>query len=1042
MRKCTAITILARPSTGGLVVISALLISIGCRVSAGGAAETGAMTILCPSDATSAEHLAAKEVRRYLYLRTGELPSIVRTDGKLPAATPLIVVGRKDQPILKMLTGKDPKLTSAINSLEPQQYLLKTLKGRTKPTLLIVGGDATGTLYGAYRFAEKLGVRFYLHGDTVPDERIALKIPDLDETGKPLFNTRGIQPFHDFPEGPDWWNADDYKAVIAQLPKLRMNFFGLHTYPQGGVGPEPTVWIGMPGDFNDDGTVKFSYPSRHFTAANVTGAWGYQPAKTGDYTFGAAQLFERDDFGPDYMQGMNPWTQLSQENANELFNRMGGVLKEAFGYAHALGVKTCVGTETPLIIPTAVKERIKAMGKDPADSAVVQEVYEAMFQRIAKAYPLDYYWFWTPEDWTWGNPKDEQIDSTLADFRAAIAAAKKVNAPFALATCGWVLGPPKDRALFDNVLPKEMPMSCINRNVGFAPVEPGFANVKGRPQWAIPWLEDDPALIIPQLWAGRMRRDAADALAYGCTGLLGIHWRTRILGPNVSALAQAAWEQTGWNPDLGKKSEPPEPNLTEGREGGNVAAFPNSPIADTEEDTLYQTVIWDVRAYHLKVPNGAYTVTLKFCEPHYGEADKRVFGVKLQGKTVIENLDIFAKVGKNRALDYTFDDVKVTKDFLNIDFVHQVEFPCIAGIVVQGQGVTRKINCGGPAHQDYQADLPASASDTRPRDLPVDDFYADWAKAQFGPQAAEPIARLFTSLDGGPSATSEGQGDTKLPRPSTWIGGPGGVKPDARPWEQAAGEYAFVDELAKLRPLVSGPANLERFDYWLNNFRYLRAVGRVSCTWARFDAAMKKVKDEKDPDAQKRLAKEIALPIRKELVADIAQVHKYLLATVSTPGAMGNVTNWQQHVMPALLTQPGEELAGILGEPLPDDAMPSKRYEGPARIFVPTVRSSLAPGEDLVLKVIILPEGEHKEAALHWRPMGSGDFSRITLAHVARGVYSARIPAEEIQQRDIEYYVEASPPVIGRASPAEGRKLVFPAGAPQTNQTVVIIDGE
>jgi len=1006
------------------------------------------MTILCPSGATSAEHLAAKEVRRYLYLRTGELTPIVRTDAKLPAAIPLIVVARKDQPILKKLTGKDPKLTSAIESLAPQQYLLKTLKDRTKPTLLIVGGDPVGTLYAAYRFAEKLGVRFYLHGDTVPDEHIALKIPDLDETGKPLFSTRGIQPFHDFPEGPDWWNTDDYKAVIAQLPKLRMNFFGLHTYPQGGVGPEPTVWIGMPGDFNEDGTVKFSYPSRHFTAANVTGAWGYQPAKTGDYTFGAAQLFERDDFGPDYMQGMNPWTQLSQANANELFNRMGGVLKEAFEYAQALGVKTCVGAETPLIIPTAVKERIKAMGKNPADPAVVQEVYEAMFRRIAKAYPLDYYWFWTPEDWTWGNPKDEQIDSTLADFRAAIAAAKKVNAPFTLATCGWVLGPPKDRALFDNVLPKEMPMSCINRNVGFAPVEPGFANVKGRPQWAIPWLEDDPALIIPQLWAGRMRRDAADALAYGCTGLLGIHWRTRILGPNVSALAQAAWEQTAWNPDFGKKLEPPEPNLTEGREGGNVAAFPNSPMADTEEDALYQTVIWDVRAYRLKVPNGAYTVTLKFCEPHYGEAGKRVFGVKLQGRNVIENLDIFAKVGKNRALDYTFDDVKVTKDFLNIDFVHQVEFPCIAGIVIQGRGVTRKINCGGPAYQDYQADLPASPSDTRPRDLPVDDFYADWANAQFGPQAAEPIARLFTSLDGGPSATSEGQGNTNLPRPSTWIGGPGGVKADARPWEQAAGEYAFVDELAKLRPLVSGPANLERFDYWLNNFRYLRAVGRVSCTWARFDAAMKRVKDQKDPDAQKRLAKEIALPIRKELVADVAEAHKYLLATVSTPGAMGNVANWQQHVMPALLTKPGEELAGILGspaaagEPLPDDAMPSKRYEGPARLFVPTVRSSLAPGEDLALKVIILPEGEHKDAALHWRPMGSGDFSRISLTHVARGVYSAGIPAEEIQRRDIEYYVEASPPVIGRASPAEGRKLLFPAGAPQTNQTVVIIDSE
>ena len=70
-------------------------------------------------------------------------------------------------------------------------------------------------------------------------------------------------------------------------------------------------------------------------------------------------------------------------------------------------------------------------------------------------------------------------------------------------------------------------------------------------------MEDDSAMVLPQLWAGRMRRDAADALAYGCTGLLGIHWRTKILAPNVSALAQAAWSQDGWNPDAGKPAAEP-----------------------------------------------------------------------------------------------------------------------------------------------------------------------------------------------------------------------------------------------------------------------------------------------------------------------------------------------------------------------------------------------------------------------------------------------------------------------------------------------------
>ncbi|UCG48882.1 MAG: hypothetical protein JSU94_03690, partial [Phycisphaerales bacterium] len=851
------------------------------------------------------------------------------------------------------------------------------------------------------------------------------------ETGRPLFDIRGIQPFHDFPEGPDWWNADDYKAVIAQLPKLRMNFIGFHTYPEGGVGPEPLTWIGLPEDINPDGSVGFAYPSRHFVTGNVTGAWGYKRAKTADYSFGADALYERDDYGADYMHGADPWNRMSPEDCRAMFGRMGALLDDAFNFARDLGIKTCIGTETPLTVPKALKERLKAAGRDPADPAVMRELYEGIFRRIAKTHPLDYYWFWTPEGWTWGNPGDDQIEATLADFRAAIAAADKVKPPFTLATCGWVLGPPKDRALFDNFLPKEMPLSCINRNVGFAFVEPGFARVKDRPKWAIPWMEDDPALIIPQLWAGRMRRDAADALSYGCTGLLGIHWRTRILGPNVSALAHAAWEQEAWNPDFGKKYEPPRPKLKEGREGGNVARFANSPVADTEDDTLYQSVIWDVRAYRFELPNGSYRVTLRFCEPHYNEAGKRVFSVKLQGKQVIDKLDVFAKVGKDRALDYIFADVKVTTGLLNIEFVHEVEFPCIAAIDVEGANVTRKINCGGPAYKDYKADFPAAPVDTRPRDLRADDFYADWALAQFGPEAAAPIAEIFTRLDGG-QATSAGQGTTNLPRPSTWVGGPGGINPDPRPWDKVKEQYALVDKLTALRPQIEGAGNLERFDYWLNNFRYLRAVARVNCTWACFNDAMKKVKQQNDKETRRQLAAQTALPIRKELLACVADVHRHLLASVTTPGAMGNVTNWQQHIMPTLLDKPGQELAGILGEALPAYAMPSKRYEGPARVIVPTVRGALRTGEDLKLKIIVLDRSRPAKVTLYWRPIGTGDFKTAQAKHVARAVYSAAIPARAIGQEDVEYYVEAA--LSG------DEKLVFPASAPLINQTVVLMD--
>ena len=162
----------------------------------------------------------------------------------------------------------------------------------------------------------------------------------------------------------------------------------------------------------------------------------------------------------------------------------------------------------------------------------------------------------------------------------------------------------------------------------------------------------------------------------------------------------------------------------------------------------------------------------------------------------------------------------------------------------------------------------------------------------------------------------------------------------------------------------------------------------------------------------------------------VADVQKYLLATVSTNGAMGNVTNWQQHIMPSLLTEPGEELAGILGEELPADAMPSGSYNGPLRLIVPTVRSSLSVGEDLQLKVIILTAAAPKDAALYFRPMGKGNFEKILLNHIARGVYSVRIVASQINA-DLEYYI--------KVNTTDGQQSTFPATAPEINQTVVVM---
>jgi hypothetical protein len=808
------------------------------------AAALAQIRIIAPAKPTSAETLAAHEVRRYFYLRTGELATLV--NGDKPAGGDAIVVR-----------------TDVSSGLDPDEYRLET-KGRTA---YLVGGGDTGTLYAAYRFAERLGVRFYLDGDVIPDRKMPPAIPALDERGKPLFATRGIQPFHDFPEGPDWWNRDDYLAIIAQLPKLRMNFIGLHTYPEGGVGPEPGVWIGQPADLGPDGAVNFSYPSQWANTAR-NGMWGYAAMKTSDFSAGASLLFESDDFGPDAMRGLMP-SPAAGADSNALFNRAGEIFRVVFAEARSLGVKTAIGTETPLTIPRLVAERLRAEGQDPKDPAVARELYLGMFRRIAELYPVDYYWLWTPEDWTWGGNKPGEFEATVRDFEAALEALKELGNPFTLATSGWVLGPHNDRAALDRILPKNVPLSAINRLTGHAPDEQGFANVQGRPKWVIPWMENDPNLTAPQPWAGRMRYDAVEARRLGSTGLLGIHWRTRILAANVAALAAAAWDQS-WVPrDFDTSPIPPRPPEPE--------------------------------------PAGA---------------------------------------------------------------------------------------------------TPDQNNPFKGRAMPVEDLYLDFARANFGASVAEPAGRILARIDG-----------VNLPEPSTWLKGPGGIKPEPTPWAEVKKRYAFVDELAALRPALEGAGNQGRFDYWLNTYRYMAALAEAGCLRGDLDRAVTAKEFEK------------ALPIRVALARAWERMIGFQIAAAGTPGELGTLANLEQHnrVYLSFLAAHDGEIVQALGKPLPDAAQPGKEYAGPARIAVPTVRTLAGKGESLSVKVIALDKQPVKAVSAYWRPLGAKAFRAAGVRHVARAVYVLSLPPLD---GDIEYYVQVET--------AAGKKLTWPATAPALNQSVVV----
>ena len=593
--------------------------------------------------------------------------------------------------------------------------------------------------------------------------------------------------------------------------------------------------------------------------AEQPNSWDYVPGLTSGFSCGASELFPSDVYGPDVMDGTMP-TPTTPEQCNLLFDRVGEMYGEVFAEARLLGVKTCIGTETPLTIPKTVQDHLKEQGKDPQSLDVRKELYKGIFRRISASYPVDFYWLWTPEGWTWKGNTPEQFAQTTDDLQAAIDAMKEIEHPFQLATCGWVLGPVNNRAALDMFLPKDVPMSCINRQVGNDPVDPAFGKITDRPTWAIPWLENDPQLTAPQPWVGRMLYDAADAKHIGCSGLLGIHWRTKIIAPNIAALAGAGWDQS------------------------------------------------------------------------------------------------YVPMGVNFA---------------------------------------------------------AAKTD---RSMGVAAFYSDFATANFGPVVGESAGKIMTEIDG-----------VHLLSPAKWVEGPGALYSNPKPWEQVRPSYAFVDRFAALRPQVTGAGNLDRFDYWLNSYRYLAAAAQAECVRGQLDLAMKKIDAEKDPAKKKELATQ-ALDLRISLAWLWDQLMDFQEATFSTPGELGTITNLELHSrMHHFLDADDEKLTTALGTSLPDTVNPANVYQGPSRVIVPTVRSEIKSGESLHLTVILL--GIKSPGRLFWRPLGQGNFTGLSLTLKGRSVYEVTLPAMPTTSTAFEYYIEAG---------AGDSVVRFPATAPALNQSVIV----
>jgi hypothetical protein len=114
---------------------------------------------------------------------------------------------------------------------------------------------------------------------------------------------------------------------------------------------------------------------------------------------------------------------------------------------------------------------------------------------------------------------------------------------------------------------------------------------------------------------------------------------------------------------------------------GGAATSTGAAIQRTGDQPLYQTQRYGIFSYAIPVANGNYDVTLRFVETTFSSTRQRVFDVIVEGKVVLNNLDIFRTAGQDTALDITFT-VNVSDGVLSIGFLPKTGDAQVCAILI------------------------------------------------------------------------------------------------------------------------------------------------------------------------------------------------------------------------------------------------------------------------------------------------------------------------------------------------------------------------
>lgn len=117
---------------------------------------------------------------------------------------------------------------------------------------------------------------------------------------------------------------------------------------------------------------------------------------------------------------------------------------------------------------------------------------------------------------------------------------------------------------------------------------------------------------------------------------------------------------------------------------GGSYALSSGGVAGTDLDSLYHSVRVGAQfSYSLQVPNGVYELSILSFEPVKTAPGQRVFDVEAEGVVVMDDLDLYAEVGRFAAFTSPPVTVVVADGMLDLDFSASVAQALLSGVTLR-----------------------------------------------------------------------------------------------------------------------------------------------------------------------------------------------------------------------------------------------------------------------------------------------------------------------------------------------------------------------